>query len=325
MKKILIIFAILFPVTVFGAGVQKLSTPFWQFFYKGNGQARIQNNSLLSISNIVDASSNITSFALSAVNTNIPNYGIEDNSPFVVWIENDDGKGRLLAKPNKKIKTVAAQSFTIVGSNSSLKKITVKVDKNALLEKSKPIGGIVANPFESNGAFPAAVFVQGDIGSLKFNCDLFGSLIYAENINLLKFKNSEFASIIVGTPDKFLYDVPTGSTTNSELMAFKSGTIGKLIANRILNTIIITGGALPNCYMNEASSVFASPILAPKGSVGLLKAKEISAWGIYEDGMWFMEDSLFANRSSVILSSEIKKFKVKTITTENTSVYIHGR
>ncbi|GEM_PF-1626409 len=324
MKKILIIFAILFPITVFGAGVQKLSTPFWQFFYKGNGQFRIQNNSLLVIDNIVDGSSNITGLALSTINTNIPNYGVEDNSPFVVWIENDNGKGRLLVKPNKKIKTVAAQSFTIVGSNSSLKKITVKVDKNALLEKSKPIGGIVANPFKSKGIFPSAVFVEGDIGALKFNCDLFGALIYAENINLLKFKNSEFASIIVGAPDKFLYDVPTGSTTNSELMAFKSGTIGKLIANRILSTIIITGGALPNCYMNEASSVFASPILAPKGNIGLLKAKEIGAWGEFEDGFWFMEDRLFVNQCSVILSSEIKKFKVKKICTQNTSVYIHG-
>ncbi len=320
-----IIFAVLFSISISGARTEKLSTPYWEFVYKGNGQIKIQNNAVLNIESVIDISSNITGFAFEGIAATNSSYGVDDNSHFILWIENDDGKGKLLAKPNKKNKAVAVQNFTIVGSNSSLKKITVKIGNNNFLDENKPISGIISNPYFGHSGFPSAVFVDGDIGTLNFNCDLFGSLIYAENIGTLKFKNSELASIMVGPPDKYIHDVVIGSVTNLELMTFKAGTIGKLIANRIISTIISTGGALPNCLMDDAASAFATPLLAPKGSIGSLKAKEIGAWGDYEEEKWWLSDKFFLNKISVVLSSEIKKFKVKNITTENTSVYIHGR
>ncbi len=328
MKKFLekiIVFAVLFSVSISGAGTEKLSTPYWEFVYKGNGQIKIQNNAVLNIESVIDVSSNITGFIFDGIAATNSTYGVDDNSHFILWIENDDGKGKLLAKPNKKNKTVAIQNFTIVASNSSLKKITVKVGNNNFIDENKSIGGVISDPFFGSASFPSAIFVDGDIGTLNLNCDLFGSLIYAENIGTLKFKNSDFASIMVGSPDKFIHGVVIGSVTNNNLMTFKAGTIGKLIANRIMNTIISTGGALPNCLMDDAPSAFATPLLAPKGSIGSLKAKEIGAWGDYEEEKWWLSDKFFLNKISVVLSSEIKKFNVKNITTENTSVYIHGR
>ena len=325
MKTKLLLTALLFSITVFAGKTQKLETPYWQVIYRGNGQARIQSNARFAPEPVLDGSSNITGWSYLTNPTTFSVYGVSDNKPFVLWIENDDGKGILVVKANKKSRDVAAQYFSIVCSNSSLKKIIVKASKNSFLEKSKPIGGIIWNDINWDSFLPS-VFADGDVGSISFNCDLFKTLIYAKNIGKLKFKNALFSLIVVGEADRMGFEIPTGSITNSEVIFFKSGTIDKLTARRIFNTPILAGAAFPAFYMSEATAVFSTPELSPKGSIGLFKAIEICAWGEKNNDRWFVDHEMnLLSDSSIVLASEIKKFKVKRICTENTSVYIHGR
>jgi len=67
MKTKLLLTTLLFSITVFAGKTQKLSTPYWQFIYKGSGQARIQTNAFFTPAPVLDSSSNITGWAYMAI------------------------------------------------------------------------------------------------------------------------------------------------------------------------------------------------------------------------------------------------------------------
>jgi len=326
MKNILLLLLFI-SLNIFAANSTKLSTPYWQFIYKGNGTAFIQENVLFRPDFILEpVSSNINGWAFNTYATNLPVLGIADIPPVILWILNDDGNGKLLVKSNTKQNKISAQLFSVVCSNSSLKKISVKVNKKSLVYGSKPLSGLVKDLFLGEYVFSQCIFADGNIGSININSDIYGTLLYAKNFNTIKLKNATYTSIFAGTPTKIKDGVVTGSTTNNNVVFMSSGSIGKIIAKRLENTVVAVGTALISCPMDEADDFYSSAELQPTGTIGLVKAKELAGWGIKNDydNKWYLSKELILNRNGLILASEIKKLKIKTLTTENTSVYIFG-
>ena len=328
--KILMMFffsIFVFSVNIFAANTQKLATPYWQFIYKGNGQISLQENSLFKPDfNVDNLTSNINGWLFNTLSTNIMT-GFVDIPPVILWVLNDDGKGKLVVKSNTKQNKISAQLFSIVCSNSGLKKISIKVNKYSLTCFSKPLSGLVKNLFFRNFIFPQSIFADGNIDSISINSDLYATLIYAKNLGVVKFKNATFTGIFTGEPVKIEDNIIAGTTTNNNVIFFGSGNIDKIIANRLENTAISAGGTFLSCKMEEANSVFSIPAYSPKGTIGLIKARELAGWGERndDDQKWYVSKEMIYNRTGLILASKINKFKIKTLVKEGTSVYIHGR
>lgn len=330
MKPFISIFAFLCMVVcyssaVHGGKVQKLETPYWQFSYRGNGEIRIQQNAVFQPGTLIDASSNIVGWTFITYEaTNLAAYGVTDNLPFILWVLNSDEKSSLTVKSNTRERPVSAQHFSIICSNASLRRLKINVSRNAMFGNRTPLGGPTWNPVVDNDYVPL-IFVDGELGLLSFNCDLWGTILYAHSIGTLKCRDMYFSAIYAGIPDREIPVFTTGSVTNHDVLVFKNGSIGTLKAGRLINVPVAVGSGLVNGYMDEASVIYTDPDIAPKGPIGLLKAVELCGFGSYEHGRWTMSNEPFANMNTLILSSAIDRFRVKRICTEGTSVYIHTR
>jgi hypothetical protein len=306
-----------------GAKAQKAETPYWSVTYRGAGQLMLQQNAEAQLDIAVDpVSSNVTHINYTTFPaTNINLYGVSDNPPFIIWVLNGDAKGALLVKPNKRQRRVSAQHFSIICSNSNMQRIVVKLDRNSLFGDKLPLGAHTWNPV-AQADMRAWVFADGDVGKMLFNCSLWGTMLYARSIGLLKFDDAQFSVLIAGTFDKMLPIVPTGSMTNDNVMVLKDGEITRLLARRIINTPIVVGAPLLHLYMDEAQAVFAQPQLRPTGTIGLLKAVEIGAYGERENQRWMLNSQNLPSKSGAVLA-DVAKLRVKRVCTEGTSVFIY--
>jgi len=317
--------ALLFCSNAIGGSGQKLETPYWQFSYRGNGEIRIQHNAVFQPGTITDSSSNIVGWSFETEPpTNMTAYGVSDNLPFILWIHNSDEKASLTIKSNTRERPVSAQHFCIIGSNSSLRRLKINVNRNATFGTRVPLGGPTWNPLLDSDYIPF-IFLDGSLGLISFNCDLWGTIVYAHSIGTLTCKDMYFSAIYAGLPDRVIPEFVAGSVTNRNVLVFKDGSIGRLKAGRILGVPITVGSALVEGRMDQAALIYADPALAPQGPIGLLKANELCGLGKYEDGYWWMTDSPQLNMNTLILSSSIDRYRVKRIRTEGTSVYVHSQ
>jgi hypothetical protein len=316
---------ILYSSAVYGGKAQKLETPYWQFTYRGNGEIRIQQNAVFQPGTLVDASSNVVGWSyITYEATNLTAYGVTDNLPFILWVLNSDDKSSLTVKSNTRERPVSAQHFSIICSNASLRRIKINVSRNAMFGNRTPLGGPTWNPIVGNDYIPF-IFVDGDLGLLSFNCDLWGTILYAHTIGMLRCRDMYFSAVYAGIPDREIPVFVAGSVTNHNVLVFKNGEIGVLKAGRLINVPVSVGTGLVNGFMDEASIIYSDPAITPKGPIGLLKAVELCGFGSYDDGRWEMTNEPFANMNTLILSSAIERLRVKRICTRGTSVYIHAQ
>jgi hypothetical protein len=113
-----------------------------------------------------------------------------------------------------------------------------------------------------------------------------------------------------------------GAITNHDVVVFSNGEITRLLARRLLSTLVMVGAPLLEMYMADAPAVFAQPALHPSGTIGKLKAIEIGAYGDWDHGQWLLKTREFPGACGAVLANDIEKLRVQRVCTEGTSVYI---
>jgi len=305
--------------TAWGAAAQHGATPYWQATYKGAGQLVVQSGALAQVSPLFDAASNFVQWSFAAVPTNIPVFGTTDAGYAVIWVLNGDAKGSLTIKPVS-AQHPAAQYFFVICSNSHMKSISVKLDAGSVFGTGVPLAGPTWSPFASSASQFGMVICDGDAETMSFNCDLYGTLLYAKSIKTLRLKNTYLSCVLTGTPSR-RDTVVAGTVTNDNVLIFSGGSIGSIVAKRITATSITVGAPLLNGYMDEMPGVYT--LNPPGGPIGSLTAEELRGAGSYEDGRWETSSRYIPNLNTMILSTGVGRLHVKRIITQNTSVYIH--
>jgi hypothetical protein len=303
-----------------GAGTQTITTPSWRISYRGAGQLSVQQSALLRIEPEVDGSLNFTHWLLAGVPTNLLVYGVADPGHIVIWLVNGDAKGILLIKPNPTAAPPAVQYFSLVCSNSRMKRIAVKLDANTVFGTGVPLAGPTWSPFAGALARFGMMFCDGDVETMSFNCDLWGTVLYAKSIKNLRLRNTYLSCILAGTPTHRAPVIVAGSVTNNDVLVFGGGRIGSIVARRIVATPIVVGSTLLDGNMDEMPGVYA--VHAPGGPIGVLKADELRGIGMYSSGRWKTTANILPNPNTMVLSSGIGRLRVRRVVTANTSVYI---
>ncbi|NLF40742.1 hypothetical protein GX586_14965 [bacterium] len=304
-----------------GAGAQRAETPYWKITYKGAGQLVVQQNVMPRIEPMVDAASNFTHWLFQSVPTNLPAYGVSDAGHALIWVLNGDAKGRLKITPNRAQHAGAVQYFSIICSNSDMKSISVRLSAGSMFGTGVPLAGPTWSPFGGGVTEFGMIVCDGDAGTISFNCDLWGTLVYANSIRTLRLKNAYLSCVLTGMPTRREPVLVAGSVTNQNVLMFTGGAIDTIVARRIIATPITVGAPLLNGYMDEMPGVYT--LHPPGGAIGSLTAKELRGMGIYGDGRWMTTEQFIPNPNTMILSTSVERQHVKRIVTENTSVYIH--
>jgi hypothetical protein len=306
------------------APAQRAETPYWQITYRGAGQLVLQPNVVPVIDLAVDpVSSNITHFEYETEpSTNMPMYGLTDNLPFIIWVLNGDARGSLKIKPNTRSRRVATQRFSIICSNSSMKRIVIKIKRNSLFGDALPLGAHAWNPIAKGDRNSGWIFADGDVGKLILNCSLWGTVVGARTFGLVKFAHAYASAIIAGEPGHVVPEIFTSGKTNRNVVVFSNGEITRLLGGRLLSTVVLAGGPMLEIYMDQAQAALARPELRPTGRIGRLKALEIGALGDDHGDRWILDLRELPGPCGAVVAGETDKLRVKRVCTEGTSVYI---
>jgi len=165
------------------------------------------------------------------------------------------------------------------------------------------------------------VICDGDVETISFNCDLWGTFLYAKSIKTLRLKNTYLSYVLTGAPARRDM-VVAGSVTNNNVFIFSGGSIGSIIAKHIIATPITVGAPLLNGYMDEMPGVYT--LNPPGGPIDSLTADELRGVGMYDEGRWRTSDRYIPNVNTMVISTGVRRLHVKRIITQNTSVYIHN-
>ncbi|MCX7002375.1 MAG: hypothetical protein NTV22_03775 [bacterium] len=307
--------------TAWGASVQRAETPYWQATYKGAGQLIVQSGVLPKVDPIFDSASNFVHWSFTPVPTNTPVYGTTDAGYALIWVLNGDAKGSLLITPNTRQHAAAVQYFYVICSNSNMKNISIRLNAGSTFGTGVPLAGPTWSPFTGSASQYGMIICDGDADTISFNCDLYGTLLFAKSIKTLRLKNTYLSYVLTGTPVRRDI-VVAGTVTNNNVFIFSGGSIGSIVAKRMIATPITVGAPLLNGYMDEMAGVYT--LNPPGGPIGSLTADEIRGVGMYEDGRWRTSNRYIPNLNTMILSTGVGRLHVKRIITQNTSVYIHN-
>ena len=299
--------------------VQKVETAYWKATYTGAGQLSVQQNAWPKIEPVMDASSNFTHWLLAAVPTNLPTYGVSDAGYVVFWVLNGDAKGRLMITAKQSSKP-ALQYFSVICSNSNMKGISIVLPSGSTFGTGVPLSVPTWSPFGASLSDFPMILCDGDAGAVSFNCDLWGTLVYAKSIKTVRLKNAYLSSLVTGAPLR-RQTVVAGTVTNRNVLIFGGGKIATIVAKRLLATCITVGAPLLDGYMDDMPGVYA--LNPPGGAIGSFTAQELRGLGTYDGSRWLTSGRYIPNMNVMILSTGIERQHIKRIITEHTSVYLN--
>ena len=301
MKKFALLIAF-FSLSLLAANKQTVSSEQWTAQYKGEGKLSLYEGYTI-VRAPIFTGLNFSHYEYIFTNKDDVNFLGEESKIATFFIENSDEKAVLKIKPKKNVKIVT-QFIQVIASNSNFKtvKILVKPDNVHYVFGVEEFSGVI---------------IDGNVGKFINTAPTFANVFAFKNVGTFISSSLEFTYLSFGQPDHVVSNAYTdyNGNTNNTIIIFSEGNVNKFIVKRGINNSFILAGAdmITDAYTSDMAAIYSN--YPPSGKIGLLKAKLISSNGRYKSG-WIP--------LTQIISSEIKKFKVKqdTIVGENKSVFI---